>query len=82
MAGPYESSCLHPTVFISSYVTCRTIVWDTESRQEMLELPRSGGCNFNAAWSPRIPGMFATASFDGKVPPVLVTEHDPARMVL
>lgn len=42
-------------------------MWDMESKQELLELPRSGGCNFNAAWSPTMPGVFATASFDGKV---------------
>jgi hypothetical protein len=41
-------------------------VWDADAGQELLELPRSGGCNFNAAWSPTVPGVFATASFDGK----------------
>jgi hypothetical protein len=42
-------------------------VWDADAGTELLELPRSGGCNFNAAWSPTVPGVFATASFDGKV---------------
>jgi hypothetical protein len=44
-------------------------VWDADVGTELLELPRSGGCNFNAAWSPTVPGVFATASFDGKVQP-------------
>ena len=42
-------------------------MWDADAGTELLELPRSGGCNFNAAWSPTVPGVFATASFDGKV---------------
>jgi len=41
-------------------------VWDTEARQELLELPRSGNWNFNVLWSPTNPGVFTTASFDGK----------------
>lgn len=44
-------------------------MWDADAGTELLELPRSGGCNFNAAWSPTVPGVFATASFDGKVQP-------------
>ena len=42
-------------------------MWDAETKQELLELPRSGNWNFNALWSPTNPGVFTTASFDGKV---------------
>ena len=46
---------------------CRTIVWDVSAGVELAELPPSGNWNFAAAWSPTNPGVFATASFDGKV---------------
>ena len=45
---------------------CRTIVWDVSAGVELAELPPSGNWNFAAAWSPTNPGVFATASFDGK----------------
>ncbi len=46
----------------------RTIVWDTTTDFDVLaELPQSGNWNFSAAWSPRTPGVFVTAGFDGKV---------------
>ena len=44
----------------------RTIVWDVSAGVELAELPPSGNWNFAAAWSPTNPGVFATASFDGK----------------
>ena len=52
--------------------TCRTIVWDVSAGVELAELPPSGNWNFAAAWSPTNPGVFATASFDGKVPASLL----------
>jgi hypothetical protein len=46
---------------------CRTIIWDSIDLEVVAELPRSGNWNFAVQWSPRIPGVFATASFDCKV---------------
>ena len=58
-------------------------MWDADAGTELLELPRSGGCNFNAAWSPTVPGVFATASFDGKVQPQLsITEIKLSQLLL
>ena len=45
----------------------RTIVWDTVDCEVLAELPQSGNWNFAALWSPRTPGVFVTAGFDGKV---------------
>lgn len=42
-------------------------MWDTLELEIVAELPRSGNWNFAAQWSPRSPGVFVTASFDGKV---------------
>ena len=42
-------------------------MWDVSAGVELAELPPSGNWNFAAAWSPTNPGVFATASFDGKV---------------
>ena len=42
-------------------------MWDMKAMEEVLELPGSGNWNTSALWSPTVPGVFATATFDGKV---------------
>ncbi len=48
-------------------------MWDVAAGVELAELPPSGNWNFAAAWSPTNPGVFATASFDGKARSCLVS---------
>jgi len=57
---------LNPNTKETECFARRTIVWDVSAGVELAELPPSGNWNFAAAWSPTNPGVFATASFDGK----------------
>lgn len=68
-AGVLALSWCHQdgTYLLSSAKDNRTIIWDSIDLEVVAELPRSGNWNFAVQWSPRIPGVFATASFDGKV---------------
>jgi WD40 repeat protein len=45
----------------------RTICWDVNSTDVICELPASEHYNFEVQWCSTAPGVFATASFDGKV---------------
>ncbi|KXZ53102.1 hypothetical protein GPECTOR_8g92 [Gonium pectorale] len=59
--SPHDSSLL-----LSSGKDNRTICWDVHSGDVVCEL--SGAhWNFDVQWSPTIPGIFATSSFDGKL---------------
>ena len=59
---PFDSSML---------LTCgkdnRTICWNPNSGQIMCDLPSGNNWNFDARWSPKLPAILATASFDGSV---------------
>ncbi|GIL46865.1 hypothetical protein Vafri_3734 [Volvox africanus] len=59
--SPHDSSLL-----LSSGKDNRTICWDVQSGDIVCELS-SANWNFNVQWSPTIPGIFATSSFDGKL---------------
>eukprot|EP00958_Prasinococcus_capsulatus_P003912 scaffold359_cov313-Prasinococcus_capsulatus_cf.AAC.11 len=45
----------------------RTLCWDTMTGEVVSELPPSDNWNFDVQWSPTVPGLCSTASFDGKV---------------
>ncbi len=45
----------------------RSIVWNPQTCEIVGELPSSSNWSFEVQWSPRNPGMLATASFDGKI---------------
>ncbi|GFR43886.1 hypothetical protein Agub_g5015 [Astrephomene gubernaculifera] len=59
--SPHDSSLL-----LSSGKDNRTICWDVHSGDIVCELTGSHW-NFDVQWSPTIPGIFATSSFDGKM---------------
>ena len=45
----------------------RSICWNPQTCEIVGELPSSYNWSFEVQWSPRNPGMLATASFDGKI---------------
>lgn len=45
----------------------RSICWNPQTCDIVGELPSSSNWSFEVQWSPRNPGMLATASFDGKI---------------
>ncbi|PWZ01867.1 hypothetical protein BCV70DRAFT_185434 [Testicularia cyperi] len=45
----------------------RSIVWNPQTCEIVGELPSSSNWSFEVQWSPRNPGMLATASFDGRI---------------
>ncbi|CAN0917255.1 Protein transport protein SEC31 homolog B [Linum grandiflorum] len=56
----------------SSYLlTCakdnRTICWNTLTGEIARELPSGNNWNFDVHWYPKIPGVIAASSFDGKI---------------
>ena len=57
---PFDSSML---------LTCgkdnRTVCWNPSTGQQMCDLPSGSNWNFDARWSPKMPAILATASFDG-----------------
>jgi len=55
------------SLLLSSGKDNRTICWDATSGEPLCELPASSNWNFDVQWSPTFPGVFSTASFDGKV---------------
>ena len=59
---PFDSSML---------LTCgkdnRTICWNPQTAEIMCDLPSGNNWNFDARWSPKLPAILATASFDGSV---------------
>mmetsp|Transcript_32134 Transcript_32134/g.91150 ORF Transcript_32134/g.91150 Transcript_32134/m.91150 type:complete len:1157 (-) Transcript_32134:57-3527(-) len=58
---------MDPTLMLSTGKDNRTICWDMVNSSIITELPPSGNWNFDVVWSPTLPGIFTTASFDGKV---------------
>ncbi|PNH07174.1 Protein transport protein Sec31A [Tetrabaena socialis] len=59
--SPHDSSLL-----LSSGKDNRTICWDVHSGDTVCELT-GAHWNFDVQWSPTVPGIFATSSFDGKL---------------
>ncbi|KAG2498995.1 hypothetical protein HYH03_003181 [Edaphochlamys debaryana] len=59
--SPHDSSLL-----LSSGKDNRTICWDVHSGDIVCEFS-AANWNFDVQWSPTIPGIFATSSFDGKL---------------
>ncbi|SPO28737.1 probable Protein transport protein SEC31 [Ustilago trichophora] len=45
----------------------RSICWNPQTCEIVCKLPSSSNWSFEVQWSPRNPGMLATASFDGKI---------------
>ncbi|SJX65258.1 related to SEC31-component of the COPII coat of ER-golgi vesicles [Sporisorium reilianum f. sp. reilianum] len=45
----------------------RSICWNPQTCEVVGELPSSSNWSFEVQWSPRNPGLLATASFDGKI---------------
>ncbi|KAJ1018643.1 hypothetical protein NDA13_006333 [Ustilago tritici] len=45
----------------------RSICWNPQTCEIVGELPSSSNWSFEVQWSPRNPGMLATASFDGNI---------------
>ncbi|CAH2058748.1 unnamed protein product [Thlaspi arvense] len=45
----------------------RTICWDTNTAEIVAELPAGNNRNFDVHWYPKIPGVIAASSFDGKI---------------
>lgn len=59
---PHDSSLL-----LSSGKDNRTICWEVTAADSLCELPPGSNWNFDVQWCPTIPGVFSTASFDGKI---------------
>lgn len=60
--SPHDASLL-----LSSAKDNRTICWDVHSADIVCELPAGSNWDFDVQWSPLLPGVFSTSSFDGKV---------------
>ena len=45
----------------------RTLCWDPETAEIMCELPPSSNWAFDVQWSPKIPAILSSSSFDGEV---------------
>eukprot|EP00798_Chlamydomonas_sp_ICE-L_P021383 gene21383-28331_t len=60
--SPHDTSLL-----LSSGKDNRTICWDVHTTDIMCELSQNKNWNFDVQWSPTVPGVFSTASFDGHV---------------
>eukprot|EP00698_Gefionella_okellyi_P004125 TRINITY_DN13861_c0_g1_i1.p1 TRINITY_DN13861_c0_g1~~TRINITY_DN13861_c0_g1_i1.p1 ORF type:complete len:1141 (-),score=252.13 TRINITY_DN13861_c0_g1_i1:7-3429(-) len=62
------SWCPHdPSLLLTCGKDNRTLCWDPSVGELLCELPASTNWNFDVQWSPRIPAVLSTASFDGKV---------------
>ncbi|KAI8473947.1 MAG: hypothetical protein J3K34DRAFT_161809 [Monoraphidium minutum] len=60
--------CLHdPGLLLSCSKDNRTICWEVGTTDVLCELPASGNWDFDVQWSPTLPGVFSTSSFDGKL---------------
>eukprot|EP00798_Chlamydomonas_sp_ICE-L_P017882 gene17882-24273_t len=60
--SPHDTSML-----LSSGKDSRTICWNVHTTEILCELPPNKNWNFDVQWSPTMPGVFSTASFDGHV---------------
>jgi len=56
-----------PSIMLSSGKDNRSICWDMRNMDIAAELPPSSNWNFDLLWDPKLPGIFASASFDGQV---------------
>lgn len=56
-----------PGLLLSCSKDNRTICWEVGTTDVLCELPASGNWDFDVQWSPALPGVFATSSFDGKL---------------
>ena len=54
-------------LLLSSGKDNRTIVWDPHTSEMLCELPASSRWTFDVQWSPRIPAILSSSSFDGTV---------------
>ena len=54
-------------LLLSSGKDNRTIVWDPTTAEVLCELPASSRWTFDVQWSPRLPAILSSASFDGTV---------------
>ncbi|XP_024379159.1 protein transport protein SEC31 homolog B isoform X2 [Physcomitrium patens] len=59
---PSDSSLL-----LTSSKDNQTLCWDTGSGEILCEVPASNNWNFDVQWSPGIPGVLSTSSYDGKI---------------
>eukprot|EP00307_Rebecca_sp_RCC1486_P002525 CAMPEP_0119433260 /NCGR_PEP_ID=MMETSP1335-20130426/49318_1 /TAXON_ID=259385 /ORGANISM="Chrysoculter rhomboideus, Strain RCC1486" /LENGTH=482 /DNA_ID=CAMNT_0007459095 /DNA_START=9 /DNA_END=1454 /DNA_ORIENTATION=+ len=55
----------------------RTLCWDPLAGQVLCELPASANWNFDVQWSPRLPAVLSTGSFDGQVAVYSLTDCAP-----
>eukprot|EP00201_Polytomella_parva_P000598 CAMPEP_0175077168 /NCGR_PEP_ID=MMETSP0052_2-20121109/23216_1 /TAXON_ID=51329 ORGANISM="Polytomella parva, Strain SAG 63-3" /NCGR_SAMPLE_ID=MMETSP0052_2 /ASSEMBLY_ACC=CAM_ASM_000194 /LENGTH=971 /DNA_ID=CAMNT_0016346555 /DNA_START=120 /DNA_END=3032 /DNA_ORIENTATION=+ len=55
------------SLLLSSAKDNRTLVWDVTKGEILCEMPVTSNWNFDVHWSPNCPGVFSTASFDGKI---------------
>jgi len=54
-------------LLLSSGKDHRTLCWDPASGEVVCELPAAGNWTFDVKWSPRIPAIISSCSFDGEV---------------
>ena len=59
---PFDSSML-----LTAGKDSRTLCWNPNDSSIMCELPASGNWNFDVRWSPKLPAILSTSSFDGSV---------------
>lgn len=50
-------------LLLSSAKDNRTILWDVTTGEMLGEVPGADSWNFDVAWSPTNPGVFATSSY-------------------
>jgi len=55
----------------------RTLCWDPLNGVVLCELPASANWNFDVQWSPRMPAVLSTGSFDGQVAVYSLTDTAP-----
>lgn len=54
-------------LLLTSSRDSRTIVMSVQSGEVVTEAPKSANWNFDVKWSPRIPGLYLSSSFDGRL---------------
>eukprot|EP00172_Hildenbrandia_rubra_P000174 Plantae.Rhodophyta-Hildenbrandia_rubra.ctg10776.p1 GENE.Plantae.Rhodophyta-Hildenbrandia_rubra.ctg10776~~Plantae.Rhodophyta-Hildenbrandia_rubra.ctg10776.p1 ORF type:complete len:1215 (-),score=218.30 Plantae.Rhodophyta-Hildenbrandia_rubra.ctg10776:143-3787(-) len=63
-----SSWCPHDAeMILTSSKDSRTTVVSAKTGTVLAELPRSNQWNFNVKWSPKLPGVYLTTSFDGQM---------------
>lgn len=46
---------------------CRTVCWNIDTGEQLQELPRRSNWVFDVHWSPRVPALLLSASFDSRI---------------